>query len=96
LGNNAEYNPVKWRDYHDALLDFLSVKGAMSDYAFETEMLTDLESLGIDRQSLVNNPPFIKHDFEYNFFVPGYERAISGNFPETLLPNLYVLALLST
>jgi hypothetical protein len=87
-----QYNPSKWESYHNLLFDNLGTKPSLTDYAFQVEMLTDDEALGLDRQSLVNLPPFVKYDFEYNFFVPGYENSIAGDIPETLLPSLYVIA----
>lgn len=89
-GNTEEYNPVKWQQYHDGILNIAAQRGYFTDYAFQVEALVDDEALGINKESLVNKPPFINYDFEYNFFINGYERATSRSIPETLLPNIYV------
>jgi len=85
-----EYNPVKWQQYHEGIFNIVTQKGYFTDYAFQVESLVDDEELGIDKQTLVNKPPFINYDFEYNFFINGYERATSRSIPETLMPNIYV------
>ena len=85
-----EYNPVKWQQYHEGIFNIVAQKGYFTDYAFQVESLVDDEELGIDKQTLVNKPPFINYDFEYNFFINGYERATSRSIPETLMPNIYV------
>jgi hypothetical protein len=89
-GNTEDYNPAKWQQYHDGILNIAAQRGYFTDYAFQVEALVDDEALGINKESLVNKPPFINYDFEYNFFINGYERATSRSIPETLLPNIYV------
>jgi len=89
-GNNADFNPVVWEQYHEGIFNSTIQKGYFTDYAFQVEMLVDDEALGINKQSLINKPPFINYDYEYNFFINGYERATARSIPETLLPNLYV------
>ena len=87
---SGEFNPVRWSQYHEGIFNTSAQRGYFTDYAFQVEMLVDDEALGIDKQALVNKPPFINYNFEYNFFINGYERSTSRSIPETLLPNLYV------
>ena len=87
---NEEFNPSRWQQYHEGIFNTVIQRGYMSDYAFQMQMLTDDDELGIDKAALVNKPPFVQYDFEYNFFIRGYERATARTIPETLMPNLYV------
>jgi len=93
LEEGEEYSPSAWRYFHGRLLENLPLSQDIFDYAFEYEYLINREELGLDEANLLNNPPFIKNDPEYNFHISGYEDTISRqspNVPETLLPNIYV------
>lgn len=91
------YVSSKWRDFHNELLSEISPNQknvpVFFDYAFEYEYLIDKGSLGLDSANLLNNPPYIENDPEYNFQVEGYDSAISRtnpDLPETLLPGIYI------
>jgi len=89
------YSAPKWIKFNQITLDNLVTASYLEDYAFQYELLVNDELLGLNRDSLANSPPFVKHDPEYNFFIRGYEHAIAGpspttSIPETLLPNIYV------
>ena len=85
-----EFNAAKWQQHHERLFASVTEAGYLSDYAFQIQMLTNDEELGLDKDALVNKPPFINYDFEYNFFINGYERSTARSIPETLMPNIYV------
>ena len=91
------YVNSKWRDFHNELLSEILPNQknvpVFFDYAFEYEYLIDKDSLGLDTANLLNNPPYIENDPEYNFQVAGYDDLIARtnpNLPETLLPSIYV------
>lgn len=62
------------------------------DHVFEADMLysgKELEKLN----GAGFNPPFVKIQTEYNFFIRQYEELITNiNVPEALMPNLYAFA----
>jgi len=91
--DSSKFRGLWNRTKHDVISS--SATKEFEDFAFDVQMLLNNESTKLDKGSLLNEPPFIKYDPEYNFYIKGYEGAIAGDsptqaIPESLLPSIYV------